>query len=139
VRQQRGAFLAVTVLLVATLSAHQPPPNPQARLDTAIAEAIRLIEAQQYRSFLEKFVTADDLKRTLAEDGMSMDAFTDQFIQYLAPLTLKKLNVIRGIAPTMSSDRNQATWFDQPKNRPMVTFKKVSGLWYLEVRPGTVH
>jgi hypothetical protein len=129
----RQVLLGLVVIL---MPASQLPagskPDPREKVDTAVPEGIRLLDAKEYSSFLQKFVPPDDLKKLTMK--APLDEFAKEFGQTHAPRLLKVLQAIRGTNPTLVADGMLATFpLKEPiEGKKSITFIKVGKFWYIQ-------
>jgi hypothetical protein len=120
-------------LLVVVSSASARAPDPREKLDTAIPEAIRLLEKKQYKEFLKTFLAPDDLKEATKE--VTLDRLAEQFGKKKAAALLKALKQIKGTKPVKEKDENVVTYRLKDKTEDLakdsITFVKVGEYWYL--------
>jgi len=113
--------------------AQQAQPHPQSRLETAIAEAIRLLEAKEYKTFLTKFMAPDDYKRIT--EAVAIDLLAEKFAGDRAEHFLKVLHYAKKQKPTLSEDGKLAVFnLDESlrlPNRDKLVFEQIDGLWYI--------
>lgn len=128
-----------TMILIAMVAAafsvslaQDAKPDPQEKLETAIPEAIRLIEAKEYAKFLKSYVAPEDLKKIAAE--MPLDEFAKFFGEKKAEPLLKMLKAIKGVKPTLDADGKKATFKvkDPIDGRDSISFQKVDKRWYIQ-------
>lgn len=103
--------------------------NPEtARLKATIDSMIVVLEAKEYRRFLERFV------EPAFRDRKGVDAIMEEFEEEKAELLLAVLKEVRSKTPTYSRRGTAASYkfkkrSDVPRNK--INFIKVDGLWYL--------
>jgi hypothetical protein len=106
--------------------------DPRLTLDTAIPEAIRLLEARQHAAFLRRFVPPDTLKELSAAE--SFDGFVQAFgDDGKATAMLAALKRIKGTRPVLDGDGRRATFTFQPaiEGRTSLTFVRLGEVWYI--------
>jgi hypothetical protein len=128
------ATTAVFLWLLAVIS---PAPDdskvdPREKLDTAVPEAIRLLEAKDYPTFLKNFLPPDDLKKIT--EKVPLDEFSKQFGENKAPRLLLVLRSIRDAKPTLDPSGNKATYeLKEPIDRKKtIGWVKVDKHWYIQ-------
>lgn len=106
--------------------------DPRTKVDTAIAEAVRLIEAKDYVKLLQNFVPPEELKKIT--EAATIDEFAKKFGDRKAERLLKALKATKGIEPTMSDDKSKATvQFKEPiDGKDKIEFIKVDKFWYIK-------
>jgi hypothetical protein len=124
--------VAVAFFATATLARADDKPDPRAKVETAVAEAVRLIEAKEYATLLKKFVPPDEYKRVT--ENVSIDEFAKKFGESKAPRMLKALKAAQGVKPTMNDDGSKATIeFKEPvEGKDKIEFIKIDKLWYIK-------
>ena len=112
--------------------AEEGKAEPRENLETAIPEAIRLLEAKEYVTFLTNFVNPDDFKRFT--EGTTVEAFAKHFAEGNADVLLKALQSIKEAKPTMENDGKRAVYDLKEKinGRDKLAFVKVEKYWYIE-------
>jgi hypothetical protein len=134
VKRASSSTLALVFVLAATaMVADQvkaaDAADPREKLETAVPEVIRLLEAKEYATMLKEFVSPDALKKITAE--VSFDELVQRFSAGKADDLLKTLKSIQGRKPEMSADGSKATFArEDPKARPVV-FMKTDKYWYI--------
>jgi hypothetical protein len=104
--------------------------DPRERLDSAISEAIRLLEAKEYVVFLERCVAPNDFER-ITKLG-PLQEFAQRFGENKAPRLLRTLKVITGTTPTLDADGTKAVYQLRPiEGDSTITFFKVDKYWYI--------
>lgn len=122
------------VLLALTLVTPQPQAaakaDPRENLDSAIGEAIRLLEAKDYAAFLKTFIEPT----MLASRRDSFEAFAASFAGERADRLLATLKHLRTLKPAMNTDATIATYQPDPNagvgTRP-VRWEKTGKYWYI--------
>jgi hypothetical protein len=123
-----AVVLCVTMIVASPQTA--PKPGPREKVDTAIGEAIQLLESKDYRTFLLQFVPPDQVK---ARGGSSeaLDAWVEYFSSQ-ADGVLAAFKYARTQTPTYDEARTTATYplkgDTGPKSLRMV---KIGRYWYL--------
>lgn len=100
------------------------------KLDTAIVEGIRLLEAKEYATFLRHFVPPDMLKQ-LGDD--KFDEFAKKFSEKKAGQLLAALKSVKNEKPKLDDDGTTATFDVKIEDAPRktVVFKKIDKYWYI--------
>ena len=127
--------LIAGLVLSSTLNFQQSPaaakPDPRERLDTAIAEGIKLLEAKEHAKFLTMFVAPD----VLASRG-PIEQFAADFASRRASAALEALKQIQKLKPAMSADGLTATYgplTPGPVGGPTsMTWGKIGKYWYIQ-------
>jgi hypothetical protein len=115
------------VALVAASSAADAKADPREKLETAIPEGIRLLEAKEYAKFLKNFVSPDVLKKLT--EKQTLEEFAKEFGEEKAARLLKALQTIKDAKPELDADGKKATY--KLKERPLI-FVKIDKYWYIE-------
>ncbi|HMP01898.1 MAG TPA: hypothetical protein PKD86_10740 [Gemmatales bacterium] len=107
-------------------------PHPREKLDTAILEGIRLLEAKEYAAFLKAFVLPEELKQIT--ESVSMEVFAQQFGERKAPRLLEVLKEVKGAKPAMDPQGAEATYElkEEIAGKKKITFIKSGKLWYIK-------
>lgn len=111
-------------------------PELRERLETAVPEAIRLLEAKQYVTFLRLFAHPDELKQFT--DGQPLDQFAANFGEKKSAVVLKVLKAIKDLKPTLEADGSKAVYTLNEavdRNTSMI-WVKVDKYWYMQNRRG---
>jgi hypothetical protein len=111
--------------------------NNEARenVKTAIAEAIRLLEAKEYKLFAETFAFPEFLKEVSASPG-GLDAMVND-VEKHAPEMLKDLKDFQGKEPQMIGadtakfEIKREVAGQKPETGEII-FKKIDKYWYIE-------
>jgi len=125
------------------------PADPRAKIDTAIAEEIRLWQKNDIAGYWEEFMLPSTLKKieangkTLAQIAQEYQQSVDQYPQSLAvkTLVLEVLQATQGQTPNTSEDGNTAV-FNTVVNggKYTVIMEKENGFWYpSEYRGGIIY
>ena len=125
------AFLAFVMLsvLAVPLSAAESPERET--LEKAIPYAIKLLEAKDYKAFMENFATPEDLKEIT--DGEPLEKAAAEWGKETGAHLLAALKKIKDLKPKLADNGNVATY---PLPEPIdgeteVVFKKVGKFWFL--------
>src|SRR6476620_10429903 len=106
-RVMKVSWVGVALLSVVASSAARGP-DPREKLETAIPEAVRLLEKKQYKEFLKKFLAPDDLKEATKE--VTLDKLAEEFGKKKAAALLKAFKQLKGIKPTMETNGKKVTY-----------------------------
>jgi hypothetical protein len=106
--------------------------DPREKLDTAVPEAIRLLEAKDYSTFLKNFIPPDELKKVT--EKATLDEFANKFGENKATRLLQVLKSIRDAKPTLDPSEKKATYeLKEPIDRKKtLTWVKVDKHWYIQ-------
>ncbi len=111
--------------------------DPRERLETAIPEAIRLLKAKEYTTFLKDFLSPADFREISQKTGFSETEFSKQFGEKRAPQLLAILLLINKVKPTFDPNGTIATyeWKDESSGTQKFSFEKVDKYWYMLNKP----
>jgi len=125
------AVLLCFLLLSILAAAPAPKANPRAQLKTAIPEAIRLLEAREYTTFLKTFVAPDDLKKITKDEPL--DELAMFFAEKKAPQLLKALKSIEDAKPMFDDSGTKAMYQlgEEIAKKKTITWVKVDNYWYI--------
>lgn len=120
-----------TLVLLVACNVMCEEADPREKLDGAIAESIRLLEAKDYVTFLNKFAPPDKLKANLGNG--SIEDLAKVFGARKAVRALKVLKEIKEKKPTMSDDGMTAKYAleEAVDDNKEVVFEKVGKFWYI--------
>ncbi len=107
-------------------------PDPREKLDTAIAEGIRLLEAKDYLNFIKQFVRPDELKK--ATEQMPIADLAKDFGEGNSGDLLKALKTLKDKKPVLTDDGKSAeyTLTGDEFKRKDIAFVKVDKYWYIK-------
>lgn len=107
-------------------------PDPRENIDTAIPEAIRLLEKKDYEGMLKAFVAPKELEMITADKPLP--DFAKTFGENNAERLLKVLTAIKGTTPTLSDDKTLATFeLKEPViGKHEIQFQKIDKYWYIK-------
>lgn len=107
-------------------------PDPRENLDTAIPEAIRLLEKKDYEGLLKGFVPPEVLEKITADKPLP--DFAKSFGEKKAGKLLKVLSAVKGTMPTLSEDKALATFeLKEPvEGKSDIKFQKIDKYWYIK-------
>jgi hypothetical protein len=105
---------------------------PNASLDTAIPNGIKLLEAKDYKSFLKAFVPPDVHAKMTAEKGE--DAFVARFADGKAEKLLSVLKAIKDKKPTMTDQGKVAVYdlAEEIAGKKTIQFIQIGNAWYIK-------
>lgn len=107
----------------------QEKADPREKLDTAIAEAIRLLEAKDYETLLKNFVPPDELKRIT--ERKSFDEFVKEFSKGKAATLLEVLKWAKDKKPTLDKDGRRADFGPYKEGSKSFKMYKIGDYWYI--------
>lgn len=106
--------------------------DPREKLGTIIPHGIALLEKGDHKTFIQTFVSPDDLKKVL--ERSSLDEFVLEFGKEKAAVLLAVLKSIQGSHPRIWGDGKRAT-FDIPENisssRRLISFSLIGQHWFI--------
>jgi HEAT repeat protein len=109
-------------------------PDPRENLETAVPEGIRLLEAKDYKSFIQKFIPPEALALMLAlPPKQTIDDLAKDFGAKASSDFLQGLKAIKGLQPEMSPDGKKATFkLKEPiGGENTFCFEKIDKFWYI--------
>jgi hypothetical protein len=128
--------ILVTILITSIAAigafADDVATDPLETLETAIPEGIRLLEAKEYKVFVESFVIPSELKKIAA--GTSLEEFAKTFGERKATRLLEVLQEIKDADPTLDETGTKATFAlkEEEVGKESITFIKVEKRWYIQ-------
>jgi len=132
-RRMHAAAVAVLFSVCFQLCAEDAKAEAREKLDTAIAEGIRLLEAKSHEAFLRAFVAPADFKKIT--DKQPLADFATKFAEKKAAQLLDTLKAIKDAKPKLEENDTRAT-FDLPKelggSKETITFVKIDKYWYIQ-------
>lgn len=122
-----AAGLAVS--LGQALADEAAKPDPREKVETSIAEAIRLLEAKEFETLINNFLPPDELSSLTSQVSMAQII---AIYEQRAPQHLKALKEAQKAMPTYDGDGLVATFkLAKPINgQDAVVFKKIDKFWY---------
>jgi hypothetical protein len=101
-------------------------------LEQDIAEAIRLLEAKDYKGLLKRYVEPELLKNIT--ERLTLEKFAEKFAGDKADKLLNALKATKDLTPQMDHETNIATYtFKQPVDgTSQIRFRKIGKLWYIK-------
>jgi hypothetical protein len=133
------ARLALVVVAVATLAwpaetaGSQQQPDHKRQVQTAIQEAIRLLEAKQHLEFVKTFMRPNEVERLVAKFG-TVDNLAAEFGKdERAGTLLKALQTASKLEPMFNSTNTSARFtFETPIGRERgLLLQKIGDRWYI--------
>jgi hypothetical protein len=106
-------------------------PSPRENAETAVVEAIRLLEAKDIKTFLTQFMPPDDMKAQAGTPD-AFDAFAQRF-ETRSDRLLGALKDARTQKPTYDEAKTTATFpLKEPVgSRTTLTLVKIDKYWYI--------
>jgi hypothetical protein len=128
----RFALLAIMGIVVSSSLLAEEKPDPRENLDTAIPEALRLIEKKDYEGLLKAFVAPKELEMIVGTKPLA--GFAQKFGEHKAAGLETALKEAKSITPTFNEAKDEATFqFKEPLNgQPGIKFQKVDKYWYIK-------
>lgn len=116
---------------LASCPAQDSKTDPREKLETAIPEAIRLLEAKDYTKLLKNFVKPEDFKRIT--ESQPLEAFARQFGKDKSDNLLTVLKSIKDVKPKLEDEGEKAvfTLKEAVGGKDKITFEKVDKFWYI--------
>ena len=124
----------IGLVLTLFVGVQTPAPakaDPRENLDTAIAEAIRLLEKKDYAGFLTTFSEPG----RLAKRRDSLQEFAAEFGRERAGMVLGVLKQIQKTKPSVSENGTVATFKVDPApagGRDNIRWRKTDRYWYID-------
>jgi hypothetical protein len=124
-------LFTAAALPAASPAAEKASANPREDARTAVADAIRLLEAKDYETFLKHYVKPDDFKKIT--ERLPLPEFAKRFGEKKAKPMLDVLKSIKTKEPLYTKDRTLATFaVDVPgAPRNTIEFEKIDKYWYI--------
>src|SRR5687768_7200574 len=129
-----SAVVPSLVLCLALAAPFQVVSNPSARekAETAILEALRLLEAKGYQKFLLEFMPPEMVK-TKTKSSAALDEWVQYFTTYGLGFTLPRIKEASKTTPKYDESKTTATFplkdYDGTKWFKMI---KIGRYWYVE-------
>lgn len=126
-----AAALLLFCVTAALFAADKPPANPREDVHTAVVDAIRLLEARKYDTFLKHYVKPEDFKRIT--DRTPLPEFAKRFGEKKAKPMLDVLKSIKSKEPLYTKEHTVATFaVDIPgAPRNTIEFERVEKYWFV--------
>jgi len=125
------AFVTV-VAVAACVAAEDKKADPRENVETAVPEAIRLLEAKEYKDFLKAFVPRANFEKITQRK--TIDEFAEDFGKSKSGDLLKVLQAIKDRTPTYNDTRTKATYQFELEGiaKKSISFGKTGNYWYIE-------
>ena len=130
-RRFRLVAVAFASILIIVGPLYAQAVEPREKLGTAILEAIRLLEAKEYQTFLKSFAEPKDLETFT--NGRPLEEFANRFGESKAQRLLGVLKTIVAQTPILEADGTKAVyqWTEPIEGKSSITFVKVDKYWYI--------
>ena len=128
-----ATWLAVTLLAGIARAEDKTKADPREKLETAVPEAIRLLEKKEYKTFLKQFVSPKALERMLKDEELTLEELAAKFAVKKTDPLLDVLKAIEKVKPTLQDDGKTAKFY-LPKPgivNMSIKFYKVGKYWYI--------
>ena len=127
----RSIRILVLVLCAAYAATGYAQSDPRTQPDSAIKEAIRLLEAKKYAEFIRTFARPSELEELLARQ--SLEAVSADFEKRKAADVLAMLRAAATMKPALNEDRTRAEYaFEKPVGgERRLQLEKIGQFWYL--------
>jgi hypothetical protein len=129
-----GILLGLALLLVTgeTISGQDVKPDLREKLETAIPEGIRMLEAKEHVAFIKAFVPPEMLKKILGNG--SIEEFAAKFAENKAETLLQVLTDIKGTQPELDKTGTKATFkfSKEISGKKEIKFSKVEKFWCID-------
>ena len=129
---RRIAFALVLALAcLAPVESICQAADPRTQPETAVKEAIRLLEARKYVEFLRTFVRPSELEEILAK--ASIDEVAREVGEKRVPDLLSALRAASAMKPVINEAGTRAEYrFEKPFGRERrISMEKIGEFWYL--------
>lgn len=105
------------------------PNAKREKVETAVAEMARMLEAKEYKKAVETFMTPDELKKV-----PDLDKLIEGFSGEKAEKLLQVLKSLKDAKPVMSDDDKKATYElkEEIAGKKEIVFVKVDKYWYIK-------
>lgn len=127
-----SAFLFIFAAFGVANAEETKKADPREKLETAVPEAIRLLEKKEYIELLKKFVSPDELKEITKQT--KIEDFAKEFGKDKAEQLLKALKATKDVKPKLDDDMKIAVFEfkEEVDGRDSIKFKKVDKYWYIK-------
>src|SRR5690606_27356115 len=127
----RLCAMASLLLVALAAPAIADESDPREKLETAIPEAIRLLEAKEYETMLKQFVRPDDLELIL--QTTTLEKLAEGFAGEKSEKLLQALKQIEDTKPMLDESGKIATYTLKEKvgGKMTLVFEKVDKFWYI--------
>lgn len=125
------AVLSVLTLVLASVMVHAQDNTWQEKLETAIPEGIKLLEAKNYIAFIKAFIEPSYLN--VNSEKEALDDLAKKFAEKKGPQLLLVLKNIQGRTPTLEEDNTKATYEVNVEGaaKKTITFRKHGKTWHI--------
>ena len=112
------------------------PKDPRVELDTTITEAIRLLEAEDFETFVKKFAPPDELKKKDDQAIQNMVKRIEDAPLEEAEMVVDLFRKIKKLKPRYEKSQTIAIFQSDPIGSGIgdqgLRFRKVKNLWYMD-------
>lgn len=131
----RQALLLVSVAVLAwpTVAGGTQQPDPKRQVQTAIEDAIRLLEGKQYLEFVKTFMRPNEVERLVAKFGTVENVAAEFGKNERAGTLLKALQAAAKLAPVFNETNTSARYtFETPiGGERRLLLQKIGDRWYI--------
>ena len=122
--------VAIAVLVLAPALQSVQATDPRTQPETAVKEAVRLLDAGKYAEFLKTFARPSEVEELTAK--RTMEEVAAEFGQKRAPDLLAALRAAGTMKPALSAEGTRAEYaFEKPFGRERrVSMVKIGEFWY---------
>jgi ActR/RegA family two-component response regulator len=108
-------------------------PDPREKPETAIAEWIRLLEAKDYKSFVQEFTPPEALALLLSMSKMTIEDLAKDIGEKSSADVLQALKAAKDVKPEMSADGQKATFkLKEPVDgHDSFSLVRIEKFWYM--------
>jgi ERCC4-type nuclease len=130
-------LLGILAMISVAMAQTETKVDPREELETAIPEAIRLLESKDYANFLKKFLSPAEFKEITEKAQFNELEFAKQFGEKRAPGLLMVLKSIKGQTPTFDQSKKIATYEFKTENGGVkkISIAKIDKYWYILNKP----
>jgi hypothetical protein len=123
--------VTLVVIRLAAIHAFQQAADPRTQPETAVKEAIRLLDAKKFVDFLETFARPGEVEELTAK--APIEEVAKEFGERRAPDLLSALRAASTMKPTLNQDATRADYrFEKPFGRERrISMVKIGEFWYL--------
>lgn len=125
-------FLSAGAGFITAEETKEKKTDPREKLETAIPEAIELLEKKKYAEMLKQFVPPEELKKITKDK--KLEDFAAKFGSGHADKLLKALKQLQDVKPEFSDDKKVAEYKlkEAVGAKDTIKFVKIEKYWYIE-------
>jgi hypothetical protein len=128
-----ATWLAVTLIAGIAQAADDTKSDPREKIETAVPEAIRLLEKKEHQTFLKQFIPPQTLEKLAKNPDFTLEKFAERFADKKADRLLEVLKQIEKVDPILEDDGKTAAFaLAKPVgSKKSIKFKKIGKYWYI--------